>query len=208
MEKIQIQSKIPTRLTYRSTSTGPGQRDFVGNGTHTYNTDFASGDYPMTPDNYQLLQSHNVEMIHVPVLLGAIGVFHSVPVEEGTHLNLTACIIARIYTHEIRDWNHPDIKALNPALAIPTKYDSYGNIESDQSYPITVAGRSAGSSSTNTFTSYLNKACPDVWPVDMVGSTVDFHPSTKICPSNTLAQCVAETPGTIFYIDSGTLHNT
>jgi phosphate transport system substrate-binding protein len=163
----------------------------------------------MTADLVEILDNRGTEIVHIPVLLGAIGVFHSVPIDDDQiNLNLTACLLARIYSFEIRDWKHPDITALNPGLRLPIRYDSYGNVDQDQSYPITVARRDAGSSSTQTFTAYLNKACPETWPIENVGSTVAFHPNTKVCPSSSLVECVTETPGTIFYLDSGTSVNS
>jgi hypothetical protein len=92
---------------------------------------------------------------------------------------------------------------LNPNLDIPVKYDSYGNVESDQTYPIIVAHRKMGSSSTLTFTQYLNKACPAEWPEEMVGPDVEFDDGTITCNGNfEMAECVKEN-GTIGYIDSG-----
>jgi ABC-type phosphate transport system substrate-binding protein len=93
MEKIQTHAKNPVRITYRSTSTGPGVTEFLGNITFPYN-DFASGDIPIPVESYQQLQDHDIEMIHLPVLMGAIGMFHSVPVKKGRNLNMTSCTLA------------------------------------------------------------------------------------------------------------------
>jgi ABC-type phosphate transport system substrate-binding protein len=101
LEEMETQSKIPTKMTYRSTSSGPGQEDFIGNITHPY-ADFSSGDYPFTNEQYEALLANGVEMLHLPALMGALGVFHSVPVKDGYHLNLTACIIASIYKLDIQ----------------------------------------------------------------------------------------------------------
>jgi ABC-type phosphate transport system substrate-binding protein len=93
MEQIQTQTKNPVRITYRSTSTGPGVTEFLGNVTFPYN-DFASGDIPIPVENYRQLQDNDIEIIHLPVLMGAIGMFHSVPVKKGRNLNMTACTLA------------------------------------------------------------------------------------------------------------------
>ena len=93
MEQIQSQVKNPVRLTYRSTSTGPGITEFLGNLTMPY-TDFASGDIPLSADQYEALQDSGVEFIHLPIVMGAIGMFHSAPVKRGHDLNLTSCTLA------------------------------------------------------------------------------------------------------------------
>ena len=81
MEQIETQVKNPIRLTYRSTSTGPGKTEFMGNVTSPY-TDFASGDTPLSGEQYETLTSAGVEVIHLPIVMGAIGMFHSAPQSE------------------------------------------------------------------------------------------------------------------------------
>ena len=85
--------------------------------------------------------------MHLPVVLGAISLFHSVPNvpqgEGGGGLNLTGCIIARIFKREIKDWLHPDITEINANLR---------KLAGTSSVPITVARRILGSGSTSSVT--------------------------------------------------------
>ena len=207
LEAMEAQTKIPIRMTYRATASGNGQSDFVGNVTIPQN-DFSSGDYPMRQDRYNTLKKQGIEMVHLPVLLGAIGFFHSVPVKPGHTLNMTSCLLARVFRRDITDWNHPDIQAINPNADIPVQLDNYGNVAPDQSFPITVARRLLGSSSTFGITKYMNKACPAEWPEELVGSRIDWEEDTKTCPGTSLmVNCVRGTEGTIGYVDAGLGHD-
>ena len=50
--------------------------------------------------------------VHIPLALGAIGVFHSVPTGEiGGSLKLDACLLAKIFSGQVETWDHADIKA-------------------------------------------------------------------------------------------------
>ena len=51
--------------------------------------------------------------VHIPLALGAIAVFHSVPTGEigGESLKLDACLLAKIFGGAITTWDHADIKA-------------------------------------------------------------------------------------------------
>ena len=106
MEQLAGQTKLVTRGTYRSTGSGTGAKEFIGNITYPYN-DFGSADYPLPKEDYDNLTSASIEMVHLPVVMGAVAVFHSIPVVKdiaGTDFNLTSCLVARIYQGEIEDW--------------------------------------------------------------------------------------------------------
>jgi ABC-type phosphate transport system substrate-binding protein len=142
MERMQARSRNPIRLTYRAVGSTAGQFEFVNNGEAEAVTDFGSGDIPLTVDNYNAAVG---DVIHLPVLLGAVSFFHSVEDATGRtipKLNLTACVLAQIYTGEITQWDHQDIKDLNPNLNLPN----------DDGNGITVARRNTGSSSTESVT--------------------------------------------------------
>lgn len=107
LETLSGQTKISTRGTYRSTGSGTGVSEFIGNVTDPFN-DFASSDYPLPKEQYDQLTAAGKDIIHLPVVMGAVGVFHSVPLQNAdsavVNLNLTSCLVARIYSGEIEDW--------------------------------------------------------------------------------------------------------
>jgi len=127
-------AKLPTRMTYRAVGSSTGQKEFIGNTTFYPSNAFGSGDIPISTAKFDELQAANVGIVHLPVVLGAISLFHSVPnVPQGeSGLNLTSCLIARIFKREITDWLHPDIAAINANLR---------NLAGTSSVPITVARR-------------------------------------------------------------------
>ena len=189
MDDIMIQSKLPTRLTFRATGSTTGQIEFIGNITNPYNY-FGSGEIPLSSEQYANLTSHGVEVVQLPFAMGAISVFHSV--ETTYPINLTACTIAQIFKREITDWTDERILATNPYLSLP------------KPYPITVARRVLGSGTTATFTGYLGAACPSMWNSSLVGAEITWPADTLECDgNNVMAACLQKTVGAIGYIDSG-----
>ena len=135
-------------MTYRGVGTGTGQAEFLGvnnNGTSTYipYSDFGCGDIPLSTTQYNSFMAAKSDsvVIHLPFLLGAVSFFHSIPnVTSGVRgLNMTGCLLARIFKRNITIWDHPDILALNEGLP---------HLLTQRNYPITVAHRVLGSSST------------------------------------------------------------
>jgi len=213
LESIMSQTKIPSWLTYRSTSSGPGQEEFMGNITHPF-THFASSDYPLPKLLYESLRNAGKEMIHLPVMVSAIGVFHSVPLKHPNapldviDLNLTSCLVARIYQGDIVDWNHPEIVEVNPNLDLPVAVNNYGKPKEEQIFPIQVVHRDMGSSSTYALTAYLHKSCPEHWGEQLVGNTIDW-PLTGddrfilAQGTSTMIASILGTPGAIGFADAG-----
>eukprot|EP00529_Nitzschia_sp_RCC80_P018532 CAMPEP_0113489530 /NCGR_PEP_ID=MMETSP0014_2-20120614/26576_1 /TAXON_ID=2857 /ORGANISM="Nitzschia sp." /LENGTH=505 /DNA_ID=CAMNT_0000383269 /DNA_START=148 /DNA_END=1665 /DNA_ORIENTATION=- /assembly_acc=CAM_ASM_000159 len=191
MDQMQAQAKLPVKMTYRGVGSSTGQAEFVGDGVTSFNM-FGSGDIPITQENYDKFPAGSI--IHLPVVLGAISFFHSVPVGDG-QLNVSPCLLAKIMSRKITDWTDQEVLAENPGLTLPSPS------------PITVARRVRGSSSTSSITKYLNQVCPSEWPAELVGSTIDWPADTAQCEgSGGMTECIRETPGTIGYIEAGHGH--
>jgi len=157
---ISARSKEPLHMTYRAVGSSTGMQEFVGpKSNFTAQAHFGSGDIPMSADRFAELTAAGREMVHVPVAIGALGLFHSVPESElgGEPLNLDGCLIAKIYSGAITSWADAEIKAANPKLT--------------STAPIYVAHRVEGSSSTSGFTAYLSQKCPASWTL---GSASQF----------------------------------
>ena len=110
MEKMTAQAKLPFQLTYRAVGSTTGQAEFSNNFGNISVADFGSGDLPIKTDDYNMYQSAGIEIVHLPVLLGAVSIFHSVPIRD---LNLTGCVLARIFKREITNWNDAEILEIN-----------------------------------------------------------------------------------------------
>lgn len=194
MELMTERSRLPLHLTYRAVGSSTGQKEFLGdtNGYAALNN-FGAGDIPMTKSRYDSLVANGRTMVHVPFALGGIGVFHSVPTSKP--LDLTGCLLARIFSLEITTWNHPDIVALNPGLTYSGK--------------IKVVHRVQGSSSTAGFTEYLSQKCPASWTLGS-GSTITWPTgSFEAQGSGGMASFIADpaNEGAIGYIDAGHGHS-
>merc|ERR1719247_3702103 len=142
-------------MTYRAVGSSTGQAEFLGasNGNKPLNH-FGAGDIPMKAANYQALTDNGGDMVHIPFVMGAIAVFHSVPDTTADNpIHLDACTLAKVFSRQIKTWDHADIKAINPGVMLP-------------SAGIVVVHRRHGSSSTSGLTNYLKKSCPESWTLD------------------------------------------
>ncbi|CAJ1357226.1 unnamed protein product [Effrenium voratum] len=158
MKLMETRARVPLFLTYRAVGSGTGQKEFVGDGASMFKSysNFGAGDIPMSSSNFQALmaQTPPETMVHMPLALGAIGVFHSVPKEMlggATEVKLDACLLAKIFSGAVTTWDDAQVLAQNPTLSVPA-----GTV-------IKVAHRTLGSSSTGGLSGYLNKKCPSSW---------------------------------------------
>lgn len=187
-------------MTYRAVGSGTGQKEFVGedNSYEAYNH-FGSGDMALTDDYYTALKDEGIEVMHVPFVLGAMSFFHNIPglPKSGSQgLNMTACLLARIFKAEITTWDHDDVLAVNPSLNVPSGQN------------ITVYHRTYSSSTTTGITTYLRAGCPSEWSEDMVGGTIDWDASTvAVEGSGQMSSMISSTEYSIGYIDSGHGHD-
>lgn len=164
---LEERAKEPIKMTYRSVGSGVGQREYVGeNNAMVAYSHFGSGDIPLSQERYEAITSSDRIPLHLPFVVGAISIFHSITElnDEEFSLQLKPCTVAKIFSRKITTWDDPEIVEENPDTAdlIP------------RGQAITVVGRIFGSSSTASLTGYLHEACPDEWPADKVGSTVDW----------------------------------
>ena len=214
MAKLTEQIKVPTRFTYRAVGSGTGIAEFLGkeildaNGTEvtTYEAynDFGVGDIPIDTEDRSEWISRGIEFVQLPFVLSAVSFFHNLPGVDASGsqgLNMTACLLSQIFRANITTWDHPDILAINPGLDV------------SPDYPIYVGHRVKGSSSTDAITNYLHAQCPqtdeqpDGWPADLVGSAIEWHPSTNECDgSDLMAECIQSNEGSIGYVDAAHGH--
>jgi len=152
-------AKGSIRMTYRGIGTGTGQAEFLGtvNGTSSYipYVDFACGDLPLTTAQYEDAEKviGDKAVVQLPFILGSVSFFHSIPnvtsVSKG--LNMTGCLLARIFNRNITTWDHPDILQYNQGLS---------STFTQPNYPIKVARRVLGSSSTAGITNVSLSSLP------------------------------------------------
>lgn len=206
--QMQQRTKVPIHMTYRAVGSGTGIEEFMGvNNTAdfayvNYN-DFGSADIPLPSDEYAALQAAGKEMIHLPFVLGSVGVFYHALTDQDSDaenqptVNLTACHLAKIFRREITTWDDEELLPDNPNLSqvIPAGVTNP---------PIHVARRVLGSSSTASLTEFLNNGCPASWPAELVGKEIVWPEDTMECEGSAgMSKCLVDRPGAIGYMESG-----
>ncbi|CAJ1346382.1 unnamed protein product [Effrenium voratum] len=200
MKIMETRARVPLFLTYRAVGSGTGQKEFVGDGASMFKSysNFGAGDIPMSSSNFATLmaQSPPQSMVHIPLALGAIGVFHSVPVSGS--LKLDACLLAKIFSGVVTTWDDAQVIAQNPGLNVPANT------------PIKVAHRRLGSSSTGGLSGYLNKKCPTVWNLG-ASSTINWPTSggsfNAVEGSPGMQSFIKDNAYSIGYLDAGHGHD-
>jgi ABC-type phosphate transport system substrate-binding protein len=206
MDVFMTRSSVPSRITYRAVGSGIGMREMVDVISRSsaaedvvYGSAFTSGDFPF--DSAMLADMGGTPLVQLPVLAGAVSFFHSVPGVE--RLNLSPCLLARIFSLEITDWSDAEILKDNTELERELKG---GNL------PIRVAVRASGSSSSLAITNYLSLACNEHWDnPELVDSSpnwslLDDENQMKlnyVTSSGGMINEISNNEGTIGYIDSG-----
>jgi len=145
------------KVNYQSIGSGGGIRQ-IKNRT----VDFGATDAPLPPeklDEYQLYQ--------YPTIIGGVVPVVNIPKVKAGQLRLDAYTLCHIYLGDIKYWDNPKIKELNPHLNLPHK-------------KIKVVHRADASGTTAIFTTYLADSCEEwkkrvgagkavKWPVGIGG---------------------------------------
>jgi len=145
--------------------------------------DFGASDAPMTPDQATGCKG----CVQIPWALTATVPVYNIPGVPDTRLHLDGPTLANIFLGNIKTWDDPAIKKLNPGANLP-------------STKIVVVHRSDGSGDTYVFTDYLSKVSP-TWK-SKVGSATSVSWPTGVGGAKNagVAAIVAQTPGSIGYI--------
>jgi phosphate transport system substrate-binding protein len=179
-EAIQAFKSVQPAITVNYAGGGSGKgRQELQDGV----VDYAGSDGLVKAED---VPKYKGEFLYVPTVAAPITLSYnltSVPT-----LALDATTIAKIFQRQIKQWDDPAIKALNPDATLP-------------STAITVAHRSDGSGTTENFTKYLVAAAGDAWALKS-GSTVEWPADTQAGNGNQgVAQIVKSTDGAIGYVD-------
>ncbi len=143
-------------IEYQGVGSGAGQEQFFKG-----LTDFCGSDPPLSHEKWL---EYKGKVLQLPVILGAVVIVYNVPeIPKSVHLNLSGEVLALIYKGEIEYWDDPRIKELNPGLADKLPHEK-----------IIVVHRSDASGTTQIFTTFLHKAAPEIWPIELVGKTIDW----------------------------------
>jgi phosphate transport system substrate-binding protein len=129
------------------------------------------------------------DLVMFPTVITGVVPVVNLPHVGPNALRLTGEVLARIYLGQITQWDAPEIKALNPGLALP-------------GHPIKLIARSDGSGTTYHFSDYLSRVSP-AWKQKFgVASKFEWVPGTlAVKGSGEVSKTLRATPDAIAYID-------
>ena len=150
---------------------------------------FGCSDVPLTADQLAAARAGGGEVVHVPLVVGAVVPIYNVPGADGD-LVFTGDLLADVFMGKVARWNDPRLVALNPGL---------GAVD----LPVKPVVRSDGSGTSFIFTDYLSKSSP-AFRAEVTASTKPNWPKGAVTAqpkSKGVAGFVAENAGTIGYVD-------
>ncbi len=167
------------RIDYQSIGSGGGIKQ-----VKEKTIQFGASDLVMSDAD---LKSAPAEIVHVPVILGAVVLTYNL---EGVTqpLRFSPLVISDIFLGKITSWDDDRIKADNPGVALPA-------------VPLTVVHRSDGSGTSAVFTNYLSKVSPE-WKEKVGEGTSPSWPVGLGGKGNEgVTGQVKQTPNTIGYVE-------
>lgn len=178
-EYNKLGSKVQVR--YLSTGTVKGMED-ISRGVG----DFAAGEVPMNDEQLSAAHTH---ILQVPTVLVAIVPIYHVPGVQG-NLHFSGPLLADIFLGEIKHWDDPKIKELNPSQSLP-------HLE------ISIVHRTEGKGSNYIFTDFLSKTSPK-WRSQIGKTPSPAWPSgASASRGEDMMEKVKNTSGAIGYVELG-----
>jgi phosphate transport system substrate-binding protein len=166
-------------VNYNPVGSGAGQTQLA-----SATVDLAGSDPSLKPSDTAKMKG---AVLQFPVAAGAITVSYNLSgVKSG--LKLDGPTVAKIFQGQIKTWDDPAIKALNPGMSLPTTN-------------ITVVHRSDSSGTTQGFTTWLSATDP-AWKSSVgEGKDVNWPTGTGGKGNSGVAAVVKQTAGAIGYVE-------
>jgi phosphate transport system substrate-binding protein len=166
-------------VNFNPVGSGAGQTELEG-----ATVQFAGSDPSLKPSDVAKMKG---PVLQFPVAAGGITVSYNLSgIKSG--LKLDGPTIAKIFQGQIKTWNDPAIKALNPGANLP-------------STSITVIHRSDSSGTTEGFTDFLSDTDPAWKSAIGSGKDVKWPVGTGGKGNSGVAAAVKQTPGAIGYVE-------
>ena len=166
-------------LNYQSIGSGGGIKQITAR-----TVTFGASDMPLQP-----AELDKIGVIQFPTVMGGIVPVVNLDGIKSNELTIDGATLAKIYLGEIKKWDDPAIKKLNPNAKLPSQ-------------AIALVHRSDGSGTTFIFTNYLWKVSPE-WK-DKVGSStsVEWPGGIGAKGNEGVANGVMQTKGSIGYVET------
>ncbi len=165
-------------LNYQSIGSGGGIKQVKAR-----TVTFGASDQPLKPEELEA-----AGLTQWPQVIGAIVPVVNLDGVAPGELTLSADALAKIFLGEIKSWDDPILKKLNPKAKLTAQ-------------AIAVAHRSDGSGTTFNFTNYLSKVSAD-WKANVgEASAVEWPVGLGAKGNEGVASTVANTKGAIGYVE-------
>ncbi|NPA39733.1 MAG: phosphate ABC transporter substrate-binding protein PstS [Thermodesulfobacteria bacterium] len=166
------------QVVYEGIGSGGGIRQ-----AESKTVDFGASDKPLKSKELR-----KYKLIQFPDIIGAVVIIYNIPKLQKVSLRLDNKAICGIYMGEIKRWDDPYLKKLNPEINLPH-------------LNITVVRRSDGSGTTWLFTTYLSKACR-AWRKKVgAGTSVNWPVGIGAKGNPGVTNYVKRTIGAIGYVE-------
>jgi phosphate transport system substrate-binding protein len=165
-------------LNYQSIGSGGGIKQIKAK-----TVTFGASDMPLKPDELK-----TAGLVQFPAIIGGVVPVVNIKGIAPGQLQLNGAIIAAIYLGDIANWNDPQIKRLNPKLALPDT-------------AIAPVYRSDGSGTNFLFTDYLSKASAKFKSTIGANTSVQWPVGIGAKGNEGVANMTTQTDGAIGYVE-------
>lgn len=173
-------SNPSVNINYQPIGSGAGIKQLMAK-----TIDFGASDAPLSASQ---TSNFSAPVVHIPETIGSVVAAYNLPEFAHKGLNFTGAVLADIFQGKVKNWNDPEIKALNPTANLPNQ-------------PIVVVHRSDGSGTTFVWTSYLSKASTDWNTTVGHGTSVSWPTGLGENGNPGVANTVSSTPYAIGYVE-------
>jgi phosphate ABC transporter phosphate-binding protein len=149
---------------------------------------FGCSDTPLTDQQLAKVRADGGEVIHVPLVLGAVVPAYNLPSIGTTQLRFTGPILAGIFLGKITKWNDPALKIANPGVALPDM-------------AITPVHRADKSGTTHIWTNYLSSVSGEWKSRFGAAMLLDWPAGLEGKFNNGVANQVSRTVGSLGYLE-------
>jgi phosphate transport system substrate-binding protein len=167
-----------TGLNYQSIGSGGGIKQIKAK-----TVTFGASDMPLKPEELKASG-----LVQFPMIIGGVVPVVNVKGIGPGQLTLDGATLAAIYMGDIKSWNDPAIKKLNPKLALPAT-------------AIAPVYRSDGSGTNFLFTDYLSKQSPKFKDNIGAATSVQWPVGIGAKGNEGLANQTTQTDGAIGYVE-------
>jgi phosphate transport system substrate-binding protein len=166
-------------LNYQSIGSGGGIKQITAR-----TVTFGASDMPLKSEDLA-----KGELIQFPTVMGGIVPVVNLDGVNSGDLTIDGPTLAKIFLGEIKTWDDPAIKKLNPHAKLPSQ-------------AIAIVHRSDGSGTTFIFTNYLSKVSPE-WQSKVGSNTsVEWPGGIGAKGNEGVANNVVQTKGSIGYVET------